>query len=146
MLYFCAISSVPNVAIIYVHAFFALTAVRVGLYIFLTKKGTKQHRRIGRLWVSCLLIVSVTALFITSPMTDTTFNPRLYSWIHLLIPFTISQLIYSIWSIRQFKATKLEKHKIGHIRSMIGVYVGALLVAGVFTLAPGRIFHTLLFL
>jgi len=86
--------------IIYIHAFFALTAIPVGLYIFFKKKGTNQHRLIGRVWVSCLLIVSVTALFITSPMTDTPFNPRLYSWIHLLIPFTISNLIYGIWSIR----------------------------------------------
>jgi len=131
--------------IIYVHAFFALAAVPVGLYIFFTKKGTNQHRFIGRVWVSYLLIVSVTALFITSPMTDTIFNPRLYSWIHLLIPFTIGNLIYSIYSIRQFKKNKLEKYKNAHKYSMIGTYVGALLVAGAFTLTPGRIFHEILF-
>ncbi|MDG0997157.1 MAG: hypothetical protein P8P42_01000, partial [Gammaproteobacteria bacterium] len=74
------------------------------------------------------------------------FNPRFYSWIHLLIPFTVGNLIYSIWSIRKFTKTKLEKHKSAHIRSMIGVYVGALLVAGGFTLAPGRLFHEMLFL
>ena len=75
--------------IIYVHAFFALAAVPVGLYIFLKKKGTKQHRFIGRVWVSFLLIVSFTAIFITTPVTDAMFNPRAYSWIHLLIPWTI---------------------------------------------------------
>jgi uncharacterized membrane protein len=135
-----------SMPIIYIHAFFALTAIPVGLYIFFKNKWTKQHRFIGRVWVSCLLIVSVTALFITSPMTDTAFNPRLYSWIHLLIPFTIGNLIYSIWSIRQFKKTKLEKHKNAHMRSMIGVYVGALLLAGAFTLLPGRMFHEIIFL
>ena len=132
-------------SIIYVHAFFALAAVPVGLYIFFKKKGTNQHRFIGRVWVSFLLIVSVTALFITSPMTDTIFNPRLYSWIHLLIPYTIGALIYSIYSIRQFKKTRLEKHKNAHMRSMIGLYFGALVVAGAFTLMPGRIFHEILF-
>ena len=131
--------------IIYVHAFLALAAVPVGLYIFLKKKGTKQHRFIGRVWVSFLLIVSFTALFITSPMTDTVFNPRFYSWIHLLIPFTVGNLIYSIWSIRQFKKTRLEKHKNAHMYSMIGVYFGALLVAGAFTLMPGRMFHEIIF-
>jgi uncharacterized membrane protein len=131
--------------IIYVHAFFALAAVPIGLYIFFKKKGTNQHRFIGRVWVSCLLIVSVTALFITSPMTDTAFNPRLYSWIHLLIPFTIGNLIYSIYSIRLFKKTRLEKHKNAHMYSMIGVYFGALLVAGAVTLMPGRIFHEIIF-
>ena len=132
-------------SIIYVHAFFALAAVPVGLYIFFKKKGTNQHRFIGRVWVSFLLIVSVTALFITSPMTDTIFNPRFYSWIHLLIPYTIGALIYSIYSIRQFKKTRLEKHKNAHMRSMIGLYFGALVVAGAFTLMPGRIFHEILF-
>ena len=131
--------------IIYVHAFFALAAVPVGLYIFLKKKGTKQHRFIGRVWVSFLLIVSFTALFITSPMTDTVFNPRFYSWIHLLIPWTIGSLIYSIYSIRKFKKTKLEKHKNAHKYSMIGTYFGALLVAGAFTLMPGRMFHEIIF-
>ena len=131
--------------IIYVHAFFALAAVPVGLYIFLKKKGTKQHRFIGRVWVSFLLIVSFTALFITSPMTDTVFNPRFYSWIHLLIPWTIGSLIYSIYSIRKFKKTKLEKHKNAHKNSMIGTYIGALLVAGAFTLMPGRMFHEIIF-
>ena len=37
--------------IIYIHAFFALTAVSLGMYIFLTKKGTKKHKRFGRIWV-----------------------------------------------------------------------------------------------
>jgi uncharacterized membrane protein len=131
--------------IIYVHAFFALAAVPVGLYIFFKKKGTKQHRFIGRVWVSFLLIVSFTAVFITSPMTDTVFNPRFYSWIHLLIPFTVGNLIYSVWSIRQFKKTKLEKHKNAHIYSMEGGYIGALLGAGAFTLMPGRMFHEIIF-
>ena len=132
--------------IIYIHAFFALTAVPVGLYIFFKKKGTNQHRFIGRVWVSFLLIVSVTTLFITSPMTDAAFNLRLYSWIHLLIPFTIGNLIYSIYSIRLFKKTRLEKHKYAHMISIIGVYFGALRVAGAFTLMPGRIPHEVVFL
>ena len=131
--------------IIYVHAFFALAAVPVGLYIFLKKKGTKQHRFIGRVWVSFLLIVTFTAIFITTPVTDAMFNPRAYSWIHLLIPFTIGSLIYSIYNIRLFKKTRLEKHKNAHIYSMIGVYFGALVVAGAFTLTPGRIFHDIIF-
>ena len=79
-------------------------------------------------------------------MTDKLFNPGSYSWIHLLIPFTIGNLVYLIYSIRLFKKTRLEKHKNAHIRSMVGTYIGALLVAGAFTLIPGRMFHEILFL
>ena len=124
---------------IYIHAFFALIAVPVGLYILLTKKGTQKHKLTGRIWTLFLLIVSFTALFIQA------INPGEYSLIHLLIPWTIGSLIYSIWSIRKFQKTKLQKYKKAHMYSMIGVYVGALLVAGVFTLMPRRLFYEILF-
>ena len=124
---------------IYIHALFALIAVPVGLYILLTKKGTQKHKLTGRIWTLFLLIVSFTALFIQA------INPGEYSLIHLLIPWTIGSLIYSIWSIRKFQKTKLQKYKKAHMYSMIGVYVGALLVAGVFTLMPGRLFYEILF-
>ena len=125
--------------IIYAHATLALLAVPLGPYIFLTKKGTKQHKMLGRIWVIFLIIVSLTAIFIQ------TINPGQYSWIHLLIPFTLVSLIYSIWNIKKYKKTKIERYKYSHMYSMIGVYVGALLIAGAFTLMPGRFFHHILF-
>ena len=125
--------------IIYANATLALLAVPLGLYIFLTKKGTKQHKMLGRIWVIFLIIVSLTAIFIQ------TINPGQYSWIHLLIPFTLVSLIYSIWNIKKYKKTKIERYKYSHMYSMIGVYVGALLIAGAFTLMPGRFFHHILF-
>ena len=125
--------------IIYAHATLALLAVPDGLYILLTKKGTKQHRILGRIWVTFLIIVSLTAIFIQA------INPGQYSLIHLLIPWTIGSLIYSIWNIKKFKNTKIERYKFAHMYSMIGVYVGALLIAGAFTLMPGRFFHEILF-
>tara|TARA_B100001063_G_scaffold210987_1_gene209024 strand:+ start:28 stop:414 length:387 start_codon:yes stop_codon:yes gene_type:complete len=125
--------------IIYIHAALALLAIPLGLYIFITKKGTKNHKMLGRTWVTVLMIVSLTAIFIQ------TINPGQYSLIHLLIPYTIGSLIYSIWNIRKFKKTKIESYKIKHMHSMIGVYIGALLIAGAFTLMPGRFFHEIIF-
>ena len=113
--------------IIYVHAALALLAIPLGLYIFITKKGTMNHRILGRTWVTVLIIVSLTAVFIK------TINPGQYS------------LIYSIWNIKKFKKTKIERYKIKHMHSMIGVYIGALLIAGAFTLIPERFFHEIIF-
>ena len=125
--------------VIYTHTAFALLAVPLGLYVLLTKKGTKQHRILGRIWVTFLIIVSLTAIFIQA------INPGQYSLIHLLIPFTLVSLIYPIWNIKKYKKTKIERYKYSHMYSMIGVYVGALLIAGAFTLMPGRFFHHILF-
>ena len=83
--------------IIYAHATLALLAVPLGLYILLAKKGTKQHRILGRIWVTFLIIVSLTAIFIQA------INPGQYSLIHLLTPWTIGSLIYAIWNIKKFK-------------------------------------------
>ena len=125
--------------LIVTHITFALGAVPVGVYIFLTKKGTSRHKLAGRFWVALLTIVSMSAIPIQS------INPEQYSLIHLLIPFTIGSLIYSIWSIRRFKVTRLQKHRYAHMRSMIGVYVGAHLIAGALTLLPGRFLHEVVF-
>ena len=124
--------------IIYAHAFFALLAIPFGIVIFLTEKGTALHKVIGRFWVFLLIVASLSATFIQ------TITPGQYSLIHLLIPYTMGSLIYSIWSIQRFKETRIQKYKRSHKFSMIGVYVGALLIAGGFTLMPGRFFHTLL--
>ena len=94
---------------------------------------------LGRTWASILIIVSLTAIFIQS------ISPGEYSLIHLLIPWNLGSLIYSIWNIKKFKKTKIEKYKYAHMYSMIGVYVGALLLAGAFTLMTGRFFHELIF-
>ena len=125
--------------LIVTHTAFALVAVPVGAYIFLTQKGTSRHKLAGRFWVALLTIVSMSAIPIQSV------NPGHNSLIHLFIPFTIGSLIYSIWNIRRFKVTRLQKYRYAHMYSMIGVYVGALLIAGAFTLLPGRFLHGVVF-
>ena len=125
--------------LIVTHTAFALAAVPVGVYIFLNKKGTARHKLVGRFWGVLLTIASISAMPIQS------INPGQYSLIHLLIPFTIGSLIYSIWSIRRFKVTRQQKYRYAHMHSMIGVYVGALLIAGALTLLPGRFLHGIVF-
>ena len=125
--------------LIYFHAFFALVAVPLGLLIFINKKGTKKHKLLGITWIVFLVFVSVSAVFIQ------VINPGNFSAIHLLIPFTLTSLIYSIWNIRKYKKTRIQKYKYAHKYSALGVYMGALLVAGGLTLLPGRFFYELLF-
>ena len=126
-------------AIIYTHSVFALLAIPLGLYIFLNKKGTPQHVFLGKVWIALLIVVSLTAIFIQE------INTGQYSLIHLLIPFTIGSLVYSMWNINKFKSTRNARYKFSHMYSMISVYAGALILAGAFALMPGRFFHKILF-
>lgn len=125
--------------IIIVHSTLAIFAVVLGLVILLRQKGTSTHRQMGRVWTIVLVIVASTAIFIQE------ITPGQYSYIHLLIPFTLASLVYSIWAIRKFKITNNVRYRNAHVFSIIGVYVGGLVVAGAFTPMPGRIFHQLLF-
>ena len=125
--------------VIIIHATLAILAVPLGLFIFSTQKGTGHHKFLGKIWITCLAMVSVTAIFIQE------ITPGEYSFIHLLIPVTLITLVVSIWSIRRFKQTKIQKYRKLHMISMINVYIGALVIAGLFTLTPGRIFHQFIF-
>jgi len=46
-------------------------------------------------------------------------------------------LIYRIWNIKKFKKAKIEIYKFADTYSMIGVFFGALFIAGAFTFMPG---------
>ena len=108
----------------------ALLAVPLGLFIFLNKKGTGLHKASGSVWIS-LTIASLSAIFIQA------INPDTYSPIHLLIPFTIGEFDLPVWSIKRFQKTKINRYRDSHKYSMIGVYVGALLIAGA-SIIPGQ--------
>ena len=46
---------------------------------------------------------------------------------------------------KKFKKTKIKSYKLAHMYAMISTYSGALVIAGAFTLSPGRFFHEILF-
>ena len=52
-------------SIIFFHAIFAILAIPLGLLIFLKKKGTFLHKRLGWFWILFLVIVSISAVFIS---------------------------------------------------------------------------------
>jgi uncharacterized membrane protein len=61
-----------------------------------------------------------------------------WSPIHLLSLFTLAVLPVAVW--------RAHTHRVAdHRRIMISIFAGALVVAGLFTLLPGRILHTVLF-
>jgi uncharacterized membrane protein len=61
-----------------------------------------------------------------------------WSPIHLLSIFTLIMLPIAVWRARRHRVAD-------HRRIMAMTFVGALVIAGLFTLLPGRIMHAVVF-
>jgi uncharacterized membrane protein len=122
-------ASVP----IQIHAAAAAAAFALGLVQFAAPKGTLPHRTIGWIWVGLMTVVAVTAFFIHELRMWGPWSP-----IHLLGILTLVSLPLGVWQARHHRV-------LSHRRVMIGMFLGALVVAGLFTLVPGRLMHQALF-
>jgi len=125
--------------IIFLHAVCAFVSFLLGTYVLLNPKGTPRHMQIGRIYLGLMVFVSLSALLIRE------IDDNSYSVIHILIPLTLALLAISIISVRRFRITRNSKLLMRHKITMIFTYVGGLVIAGAFTLAPGRILHRLIF-
>ena len=116
----------------------ALGAIALGPVALWARQGAvkrpRLHRAFGYAWVTLMVVTTLSAVFIRDYRLP---NIAGYTPIHLLIPFTLLGLA------RAFQA--LEKGQIAlHRRLMTRTYISACLVAGAFTLLPGRYLGQLL--
>jgi uncharacterized membrane protein len=115
------------------HAFAAMAAFALGLVQFTAPKGTLPHRTVGWIWVAQMAIVALSSFWIHTIRLAGPWSP-----IHLLSIFTLAMLPLAVW--------KAHRHQVGaHRRIMTLMFLGALVVAGLFTLMPGRIMHAVVF-
>lgn len=61
-----------------------------------------------------------------------------YSWIHGLSIFVLVMLPLGVLAARRHRVS-------AHRETMIGLFLGALVIAGLFILMPGRIMHQVVF-
>ncbi|KKB77871.1 hypothetical protein VW35_14605 [Devosia soli] len=119
---------------IQIHAFTASLAVPIGGFVLWRKKGTALHKLLGPVWVILMFIAATSALFIHEIRLIGPFSP-----IHLFTIFTFVALFNGLRAI-------IVHHDVArHRGSMQALYVGALLLAGAFTLLPGRRMNAVLF-
>jgi uncharacterized membrane protein len=118
---------------IQLHAFAAIAAFLLGAVVLFRRKGDRPHRFAGRLWVALMLAVALSSFFIH---TIRMWGP--WSPIHLLSLATLAALAYAVRNIRRGNVA-------AHAAAMKAIYAGALVVAGIFTLAPGRIMNRVVF-
>ena len=124
--------------IIAVHMTTAMLAVVTGPIALWARKGRQQHPRLhrafGYAWVTLMLVAAISSIFIRDFALP---NISGYTWIHLLVPVTLGTLLAA------FRFLYLGNIK-GHRKTMQGLYVGACVIAGGFTLLPSRYLGQLL--
>lgn len=116
--------------VILVHVIAALIALGLGALVLLRRKGTATHGWMGRVWAVLMLVVAISSFWITG-------RDGLYSWIHGLSVFvTVAIPLAVYWAVRG----KIKRHR----GLMTGLYIGALIVAGGFSLTPDRLLGQML--
>jgi len=111
---------------IQIHLAGVAAAIAIGLILMTGRKGRTMHRVLGWTWVLAMGSVAVSSLFIR------VVNHGHLSWIHLLTGWTLIALPMGVAFARTHRV-KL------HARMMTGLFVGGLVVAGLFTFIPGRL-------
>jgi uncharacterized membrane protein len=119
--------SVPWV--IYLHMFAAMAALAVGTAQLARAKGTGSHKRVGWIWVALMLTVAISSLWVPSFLHLTP--------IHVFTLLTLVGLPLALWRIRRGNVA-------AHARGMKALYFAGLVIAGIFTLSPGRLLGNLL--
>lgn len=119
----------PIIAVHMTAALGALVTGPVALWSRMSRhKRPRLHRAFGYAWVTLMLITAVSALFIRDFRLP---NLAGYTPIHLLIPFTLGGLFFAF---QRLLAGDIKRHR----QIMQQTYAGACVVAGGFTLLPGR--------
>jgi uncharacterized membrane protein len=118
---------------IQLHAYAALGAFALGTVQLLGIKGTTRHRALGYTWAALMLIVAISSFWIHDMRIWGPWSP-----IHLLSILTLVMLPLGLWHAHNHRVR-------GHRLTMTGLFLGALVIAGIFTLVPGRIMHKVLF-
>ena len=119
------------------HVFTVVPAFLLGTWlIFFSRKGARNHRAVGYVYLTLMTVTAITALFIHQiPAIDIVFG---FGPIHI---FSFVTLFGVVGALRGAWAHDIKMHR----RSMLGVYIGGILIAGTFAFLPGRIMHELVF-
>jgi uncharacterized membrane protein len=116
-----------------VHAAAAIVALVLGIVQMVAIKGTSQHRSIGYVWLTAMMVVATSSFFISSMRIIGPFGP-----IHILSVLTFINTPRAIWAARKGNIK-------AHRNAMLQLFWIALVGAGLFTLLPNRIMGQVVF-
>lgn len=120
--------------LIFFHLVTAFGALVIGGVVLARRKGTTHHKALGWVWVVLMGSTAVASAFIRDYGMP---NVAGITPIHLFTVLTAVNLPRGIAYIRRGNLD-------GHRRTMKRLYLGACVLAGIFTLLPGRFLGRLL--
>ncbi|MFP2997960.1 DUF2306 domain-containing protein [Spongiivirga sp. MCCC 1A20706] len=113
-----------------------LPCVILGAALLIMRKGTTIHKSLGRVYMVLMLITAFITLFMPAEVGPQLLNH--FGWIHSFSFLTLYTVPTAYFAIRKGQVKK-------HQRKMVLLYFGAIIIAGGFTLVPGRYLHQVLF-
>ncbi|MBL8349127.1 MAG: DUF2306 domain-containing protein [Burkholderiaceae bacterium] len=120
--------------LVFFHLVTALAALLLGMALLARRKGTHGHRALGWTWVALMGSTALASAFIRDYQLPNLFG---YTPIHAFTVLVAVMLPRGVWLIRQGNVR-------GHRKTMQSLFVGACVLAGLFTLLPGRFLGRLL--
>lgn len=117
--------------IVWLHLATMLTALALTPMLLWRRRGDGRHRVLGYVWSGAMMATAIDSLFIRGRNGE-------FSVIHLLSAFVIVMVPVLVLSARSHRVAR-------HRRTVRGLVIGALLVAGIFTFPFGRLLGRWLF-
>lgn len=115
---------------VHIHLAATILALALGIFMLIRRKGTVSHRTLGWLWVALMLTAALSSFWITG--ITGSFSP-----IHALSLLVLVLVPLAVLAIRRGKVKR-------HRMAMIGLFFGALVIPGLFTLLPMRLLGRLM--
>ncbi len=112
------------------HVATVVPAAVLGAWLLARPKGTPVHRMLGKIWMGLMFVTAVSTFFIHEIRLVGDFSP-----IHLISIYVIVSCFTAIRAARRHDIT-------AHRRTVAGMYLGGIVIAGAFTFLPGRIMST----
>ncbi|MFN7180529.1 DUF2306 domain-containing protein [Hyphomonas sp.] len=110
----------------------AVLSFIIGSVLLLGLKGNGLHRALGYSWVGAMTVTAVSSFWLTGLNGDS------YSVIHLLSGWTLIVLPMGLAAARR-------RNIAAHRKVMTGLFMGGLMIAGLFSFLPGRLMWHLFF-
>ena len=120
----------------YLHLATVVPAFFIGGLQLIKSKGTSGHRLLGRIYMLLMLATGLITLLMPAQV-----GPRFlghFGFIHIFSLLALTSVPMAYFAVRH---GYIQAHRF----AMISLYIGGILIAGVFAFSPGRMLHKWLF-